>query len=439
MKMKLLKTIVCILVLFVVSGVNVQAKWWIFGQSRDEVAIRYLYLNKMAFDESTMKISVYRDSLQDGMIHIRGKARVSTGKIADVRITLDDKKTWVKSKLSDDGAFSYDFVPEAGKTYVIYIEVMDTRGKTNDVESTRKEVTLSEENMTGAVKAALDAMVEAYIQENPHAFMAYVSEGFVGDKNILDRAVRLDFSAFDNIDMRITPGTIAVDSGGKIFVSLNYNRMVISTKTGAAFRDKGTTEFVFEVGEKHPVVYSMKNPLIFGLSLAEEVSTGTVIGIGDEPILILDDQGNVDAKPLSELMDGGSDSGDAVESGNNISLVYTYGPPMGFAFAEGSVQDFTGDFVVTGGDSNYGYAWLQNGALIRDMGAVSLNDVSEAPASGYADTDVVGVNLYEGHTYAFQMPGPRYGLLHVRTVNVEVMNVYMILDYKYRADGLRSF
>ena len=444
--MKVYKTIVLSLLLMAALSSAADAKWWIFGQTEDEISIRYLYLNKVAFDESTTKISLYRDTLQEGMIHIRGKANVKSGKIADVRITLDEKKTWQKADLSSDGAFSFAFTPEMEKTYVIYVEITDTRGKTNDVEATRKEVSLSEENITGAVRAVLDGMLAAYMDENPQAFMAFVSRNFAGDDMILDRAIRLDFSAFDNINIRYNLNTVATDAKGMIYVSLTYNRMVISAKSGESFTDRGTTEFVFEAGSQNPLVFSMKNPLIFGLSLAAEVATGTVIDPGNPPVVVVDDRGNVGVLPLSEVLDGGSADNDAVESGNSISLIAPFQPPIGFTFADGDVAEVSGDFVITGGGEapDFGYGFLQNGALIQDMGMVSLNDVTEAPASGYSNGTFGGgleaIELYEGHTYAFQMSGPRYGLLYVRSVTYTVgVDVRMTLDYKYRADGLRSF
>ena len=47
--MKYIKVIaiVSFLSLIFLAG-NAHAKWWIFGQSQDEIAIRYLYLNKVS-------------------------------------------------------------------------------------------------------------------------------------------------------------------------------------------------------------------------------------------------------------------------------------------------------------------------------------------------------------------------------------------------------
>ena len=449
--MKQIKIIAFSILLVALCAISAQAKWWIFGQSQDEIHINYLYLNKTSFDESTEKITLYEDTLEDNLVHVRGKATVKSGTIADVRVTVNDKETWQKASLSDDGAFSFSFSPEPDKTYVLYVEITDTRGKTNDVDETRREITLSNDNISAVIKAALDAMVEAYRNEDATKFMSYVSEDFAGDDTVLDRAVRRDFSAFDSIDLRYNLNTISMDGKGMVFVSLNYNRFLFSSKSGTSYNDKGTTEFVFQFGKQHPVVYSMKNPLIFGLSDAGEVATGTVVPAGNDPIIVVDDRGNVITKPFGEairLINNDADIDENVDFGNNIVLRSEAHPPAGFDFSDGTTVVGDGDFVITGGDEspNYAYGFLDAGVLVKNLGMVSLNDVTEAPETGYADhTSGMGagaVQLYEGHVYAFQIPGPKYGLLYVRSVSIDFgvnFEVTMRLDYKYRNDGSRKF
>jgi hypothetical protein len=453
--MQCFRIIVLTFFLLAFQALSVNAKWWIFGQPQEEVSIRYLYLNKISFEESATKIILYHETLEDKMIRIRGKARVKRGKIADVHISVDDKKTWQKAALDQDGAFSYGFTPDINQTYIIYVRVSDFRGKTNLLESTRKEVTFSGDTVVAAVKTVLDAMVDAYKNEDPTRFMSYVSENFTGDDTVLDRAIRRDFSAFDNIDIRIVPGTAAADSRGMIFISVNYNRWVVSAKSGRSFTDRGSTEFVFQPGSVHPLVYGMKNPLLFGLSNAGEVATGTVIPAANDPILIVDDRGNVDVKPFDEainIIKGERDIDENVESGNNIALISEFHPPAGFDFSDGEVVEGSGDFAVTGYGENpmYAYGFIHNGSVIQDMGMLSLNDVRLAPETGYTNGVNGAVNLYEGHVYAFQLNGPRYAMIYVRSVTVvsgacalnpdeQCFFVRMVMDYKFRGDGMRNF
>jgi len=448
--MKHLKSIfiLSLLSLVLISN-NVQAKWWIFGQSQDEIEVLYLYLNKVSLEESRTKITLYRESLEEGMIHIRGEARVRTGQIGSVRISLDDKDSWHDARLSRDGAFSYDFRAEEGKTYIIYVEIMDTKGKTNDVDATRKEVLVSDRDMRALIQDVLSAMVEAYRDEDPQRFMNFVSEDFIGDEATLDRAVRKDFSAFDNIHLRFIMGTLASNEKGMIFVNLNFNRQLISSRSGESLSDRGTTQFVFQSDENGPKVYAMKNPLIFGLSEASEVATGAVVQTSNNPIIVVDDRGNASEKPFDEalrIISGEEDDAD-IESGTGIALSVPVGghPPAGFNFADATVGPIGADFVITGHSGPVtAYGFLSPGALIRDLGMRSLNDVTEAPATGYLNHTPphapTAIDLIEGHTYAFQLPGPCYALLYIRSVSlVPPMGVDAMIDYKYRPDGSRGF
>ncbi len=75
----------------------------------------------------------------------------------------------------------------------------------------------------------MEGMAEAYRREDAGKFMSYVAEDFAGDAVNLDRAIRKDFSLFDNIDLRFTINNVA--SGGKgIVVSINFSRSLISSE-----------------------------------------------------------------------------------------------------------------------------------------------------------------------------------------------------------------
>jgi hypothetical protein len=283
------KLIILAAALLVLAG-TADAKWWIFGKSKTEVGLKYLFINKLSADETGPKIKLFRESLgADGLVRITGRA--SGGATGSVRITLDDKATWQDVKFADNGTFEHSFKPEPGKTYALLIEVTDTAGKTNKPEDTRKELSLSDENIQAKVKETLDALFAAYGAENLQKFMSHVGENFAGDKAILERAVKRDFDALSNINMRYTLNNVAAGAQGRVFVSVTFNRLVFVNKTGASSTDSGTTEFVFDSREGKLSLFSMKQPLMFGLSDAENVATGQVLGGGEG--LVLDDGGNL--------------------------------------------------------------------------------------------------------------------------------------------------
>ncbi|MBN2655006.1 MAG: hypothetical protein JXR79_07865 [Nitrospirae bacterium] len=443
MKNMTIKSIFAALVLIIALATSADAKWWIFGQSNDEVSASYIYLNKTNYEESGSKVTLYKDALQDGMILVNGKASVRKGKVGSIRITTNNKETWQDAKLSENGAFEFRFRPESGKTYVMFIEIMDTSGKTNDIEATRKEVTISDQNIAALVRDVLDKMVAAYSSEDAGRFMSFVSEDFAGDSGSLDRAIRRDFSAFDNIMLRYTINNVSSGANGMVYVSINYNRSVTSSKDARVYTDRGMTELVFKLGSNQ--IFSMKSPLIFGLSDAANIATGSVVALANENVLKVDNNLNVSLVPLNEALEEDSASA-TVESSSNILLSTTGHPPAGFVFVDGEAISGPGDISITGYNATppqAGYGFLGAGVTISNLGTVGINNVTEAPSSGYsAETNPPGggaIYLGEGNTYAFKLADGKYGLLEVISAVPNGVGVTMRINYKYQTNGTRRF
>lgn len=304
-----------------------EAKWWIFGQTENEISTRYLYLNGVSYDELGDKVTVYRETLPDGRLVLRGKAGTTSSQVGVVQVSHDGKATWQEAARSDDGTFEYGFKPEIGKSYLMYVKIMDTTGKSNDVEATRKEVTVSDQNISAVIRKAMDALVSAYRGEDPRGFMAQVSPDFAADASILDSAIRRDFTTFDNIDLRYTLNNVSASSGGKVFVAISFARSITSTKSGKTLSDKASTEFVFSLEGNTAKVFSMKNPLIFGLSDAENVATGTVPN-SEPTIRISNDEIILSNQPYGEDEATGSNPTNlAVVSLNYPELTLTFDAP----------------------------------------------------------------------------------------------------------------
>ena len=308
MNLRILRPLICALLTILVLASSAQAGWWIFGKSPEEVGTKYLYINGIAFDEKDTKITLYKDMLTNGNVLIRGKAATKQNKIGAVQVSTDNKANWEKAKLSDDGTFEYTFQPDINTPYDIYVKILDTTGKSNNIEATHKTVTVTDQKMGDTVKEALDAMIQAYKDEDARKFMSYVSEDFAGDDTILDRAIRKDFTFFDNIELTYSLSSIASGTG-KVYVTIFYNRFLTSTKDGNNYKDTGTTEFVFKITESGPKVFSMKNPLIFGLSEAEDVATGSIT-VGNTQVINLNPNGTVTVGPVGG---GGGGNGDPRE------------------------------------------------------------------------------------------------------------------------------
>jgi len=454
MNKAMIKIIFASFIVMILFSGKVEAKWWIFGASEDEVTINYLYLNNYSYDELGPKVTIYKETLPDGMIVLKGKASVKKGKIGGVRVTINNKEKWEDAKLSERGDFEYRFKAEAGKTYVVYVEVMDTTGKTNDIEATRKEIVVSEQNIQSAIRSVLDKMVEAYRREDGNTFMSYVSEDFAGDVVNLDRAIRRDFTLFDNIDLRYSINNITSGDKGLIFVSINYNRMVISTKTGKSYTDRGTTEFVFKIGDKGPKVYSMKFPLIFGLSDAGNVATGVVRTVSQDKVLVVDDKGNVDTKPLDEAVKiMKEESISEVQSGTftletkEISQgILRFMHCFGFVFEDNIRTD--GIPPAYGGTyDNYdvyleiNLLFLNSGVSAVDLGIKNINDIKEVPATGYTSQPIpVQGNI--GRAYALKLANGKYAIIEIVSftlISSSPLHTKATFRYKYQPDGSRKF
>jgi hypothetical protein len=420
-----------------------EAKWWIFGQANEEVSVNYLYLNKVSYDESGPKVTLYRESLTNGLVTLTGKASARAGKIARVRVTVNNKETWEKAKLSDNGAFEFSFRPDEGKAVTMFVEIADSAGKTNDVDTTRKEIVLSDQSMQGAVREALDGLIAAYKAEDGARFRSYIGEDFVNDSTVLDNAVRKDFSSFDHIDLRYTLNNVASGAGG-IYVSLNYNRTVTSSRTGQTFSDKGTTEFVFRIGENGPKIYSMKAPLIFGLCNASDVLNGVVTIASTDQVAVCDANGNVSLMSFQDAVkaDWGAEPGSALGQSATVDT----NPPVtfeSFDFAFDSVATEIWATRCTGGITGHFGAYgvnhhlsVKTGVTVVDMGIMSINSVTAAPGGGYVNPNATCAPnstflLQQGHVYAFKLPGTAHALIEVTGFNGNKTN----FKYKYNPTG----
>ena len=409
------------------------AGWWIFGQGTDEIVTNYLYINQNSFDESGQEMTLFKEALKNGTIRINGKASIRNAVIAAVYVSLDNQGTWGKANLSKNGYFEYIFTPEIDKVYDVYIKIVDTTRKTNDVDSTYKKVKVINENIYDKVTESLNNLVQSYQNQDPAAFMKYISNNFAGDYAVLDFAIRKDFNAFDYIELRPFINNISRDNSGKVYVAIQYIRKVVASKSGQVYTDNGYTEFVFDNDAGVFKVFSMKNPLLFGLSDAGEVATGTIQNTGNAPILLVDNTGNVDAKPFRTAIDIIENDASLTESTIETETA-TLNDDQGFVFANKSYMGNTmgSDIGFLGGNSITftGRGW----AYRAPMGACNIDSVTEAPDSGYVN-DVV-FPIVTNNCYAVKNTDNKYAIIKI-TGYVE--DDYLSFDYKFQPDGSRNF
>ncbi|OGR50731.1 MAG: hypothetical protein A2049_11085 [Elusimicrobia bacterium GWA2_62_23] len=388
-----MKKLLIIAAALLISAGTVDAKWWIFGKSKAEVGLKYLHINGVSADETGPKIKLFREMLgADGLVKISGRA--SGGQIGSVRLTLDDKATWTEVKLAANGTFEQSFKPEAGRTYALLIEVTDTAGKMNKPEETRKELTLSEENVQARVREALDALFQAYNAEDLRKFMAGVGENFAADKGILERAVKRDFDALSAINLRYTLNNVAAGAQGRVFASITFNRMVMVNKSGQTSTDSGSTEFVFDSKEGKLSLFSMKQPLMFGLSDAENVAIGQVLG-GGEGLVI---------GPTGEL--GGDYTNDSFTDADGVaSYDFDMGTEDQSPAGIGCGNISSGHVVFNlSGPSIY----PASGALVQEIPGKNISSVTLADVQAITGTCPNDNN--SGKTYGIKSGGANYAM-----------------------------
>lgn len=267
------------------------------------MAIEYFQVNHLRVDASEKSLTLYRPFLSDGKIYIRSRADVGKNRLGAAYISIDGGRNWQNAAFLSNGTISYGFAAEPGRSYDVVIKAMDHRAQSNDIHRSRTRINVSDQDMHAVINRLLKAAVRAYEAENADAFMAHVSEDFTGDKMNLDSAIRRDFSLLDNIDLQISAANFAVDANGYAFMSVTYTRSVTSTRSGRSLQDKGLTEMIFTVAGPKPQIYSMKNPVLFGLSDAANVASGQVNTGRNDRILVVNDNGEAAVLPFDRAMD----------------------------------------------------------------------------------------------------------------------------------------
>lgn len=428
------KIFILLLSLICLTTTPLEAKWWIFGGGEDEIGFDYLYVGNLSFDDIDEQATLLQDSLDEGSLHVRGKARAGNGQIGAIRVSLDGSKTWEKASFEKDGGFDFSFEPDLEKSYDIYVKVIDTSGKSNEIIDSHVVVSFSDLDVSEAIIATLSKLKNAYQEEDENIFMQYVSSSFEGDDVTLERALRKDFVALDDIRIDFTLNSVA-SSNNRYYASIFFNRHVSSAIDGTSYDDSGVTEFTFEVGEQGAMLLSMKNPLLFGLSYAGDVVSGTVVSAqNSEEYLSISDDGTVSKKSLEDIVAGNEDD-DYATSGSftlEISCIPPCNTADGFNFTnDEETALISSSEIFKENDS----LWPNGGTRLLDLGVSSIDGIT-VPESGYGDP-VLGSALLEfGRAIAVKLTNNTYAVIKVTSF---ISNGSVSFSYKYNPGGSRAF
>jgi len=193
----------------------------------------------------------------------------------------------------------------------------------------------------------------------------------------------------------------------------------------------------------------MKNPLIFGLSDAEEVADGSVVTEQNDDVISVSTSGDVSKKNIVEIVNhvANSTGGGSVQSGS-FTLSYDDLPSgnnqhKGFLFDSESIVDISG--YATGTSDIYlesNIVWADSGAKMQELGIDGTANVNFAhmtvPTTGYQN--VAPANIMDDLVYAIKLPNNTYALVKnisstSTTDGAGGLHTTLTCDYKYRDDG----
>lgn len=394
------KVLVLIFFTFIFQEIN--AKWWIFGQSEEkEISFQFLYINDIPYEELDKEIIFYRQMLKDGYITIKGKAKSKTASIGSVEISLDERMNeWYKANLNKNGVFEYSFKPQKDKCSII-IKVTDTTGFSNDFESTKKVIKLENRSIRDIIEKTLNILTEAYMKKNFNQFMQYVDNDFIKGRALLINALNKDFTNFSNIKISFILTSLITDSTGKAYIKISYNRSLTSNKRGEIINDNGQTDLVFTIKGTEAKLYDMKYPIIFGVS-DEENLTGSPSQIEDK-----------------EKYEYYTITGE-ITLYNNILQGESFDILTQQKFIEPNSTDSpkNGDFMILGI-----YLLIKAGTGVYEMGTLPIEEIKEVPQDGYSYPGHIGPPTchYEpkwpGKTYALKLTTGNYAVIQIVSYN----------------------
>jgi len=235
------------------------------AENPDDTKLEYLYINKTMVPETEKKVTFFRELLPGGKVAIAGKVAGNEPAKA-VEVSIDNKSTWRKIRVTRKNTFRYSFRAQRGTTYGLFIRITDAKGDTNNIDSTFKGIAILDRSIYNAARDVLNSMIEAYQGKTSAVFMSYVNDSFTGEKIEYDRAIRNDFSTLHDISIGYNLNNVTPDYKDKVFVSLNFNRSYTDIKTGRRRNDGGSTAMVFRLDNGRLSLYSVRGQPLFGFT-----------------------------------------------------------------------------------------------------------------------------------------------------------------------------
>lgn len=422
--MKFFRTLILFLATFL-SCALAQAAWYEFGRESGEPAISSLRFNSVDAARLDDTMVLGPEDLQNGVIVVRGQAEVGRGEIGLVEISLDSGKTWSPATLADRGLFTWEFRPEIGRNYPFRIRAVSTTGVSTGVEDHDFHVLVTSADGVTEAKATFRKLLEHYQSKDRTSFMKLVAESFEGDSSALDDALAGDFRWLDSIAIQANI-TRVVSNSGLFELYFTYNRQVRSTKSGQFFKDSAASVVGFRRGTGGMKLVRLSAPLIFGVSDTGHVATSvTGQSVGQNVLSVDPTSGNTGTQAQSNTA-----TSSTVETGTRTLVgMQSYNFDTDTISAD-AMPPTQGDFML-----EWTQMILRAGVLGQEI-AGPFNSVTLAPATGYGTGPLF--NVAAGKVYAFQLPGSKYAIIEIQSINPGVGSA-MTFRFKYQPSGSRNF
>ena len=401
------------------------------------VELKSYQIAEMNAEDLGRRVILYRDLLPGGVIAVQGRfvSNSPGSAVQQVEVSIDGRATWQKTPLLENGTFRFEFRPESDETYLIFVRAQNSGQTLNDVNDSRRQVFLSGRSVQDEVRDTLRTMIDAYRNKNFQQFMRHVDPSFLGDDYQLAWALRRDFAYLSNVELDFLIANMSVGRRGQVSVAFSYNRSVIASRDGKVYTDRGLSEMTFRPSTEGMRLYSMKQPLLFGLTYAGAVSSGALISGQNQSILVLNRYGNAALLPIDAAIranDSGSVVNGTVTLGGSVPNLSAFYISSQTKTSGNSVTSFDGEIMA---DCSPLMIRIKPGMRYEEL----TQDIDQVMTiTEPSNTGSLWFLASEGKTYSLKLPNGKYALIKPYNLSCST-TARATVKYRYQPSGAKIF
>lgn len=398
-------------------------------------------LNSYSLDGARGDLVLMKNDIKQGNIEIT--ARLTTiDKVDRILISEDNGMTWEELPLQQ--TITYTFSPIPDKAYLPVLKIHNTFSDEQllPVFGMVNSITYRDIDYQQIVTEAVKHLADAYETRNISQFSDLISQDFLGNKSFLEEGVRFDFDMF--MDIKLSIYINRIEKRGDMFVAeTKWDKAQVPRKTGQEQKTSGSTTMMFVLEDGKMKIKNLRGNLIYA-TLSPEIAqaSGLTSSVISQIRTAYDDRNPTQPGAGTTLDSGGLTTTETTTS--NIETGTFNLTQFHAVVVAGWIEeyDFSTNQVHAIDSIGPVYDFRRQGLLvevkstdgIEDLGAVSIDSVTEAPASGYS-TDGTAT---AGHTYALQLSDGTYTLVYITSLS-DVFFSPSSFQYKHQKNGTRNF